>query len=104
MLAAAGYMAAQELRFTPLPGDEVVARLRRIERGENAARHDTLRTLLEEAGCAGESLEDQKARGSKLPNLVCSLPGGGEGKLILVTAHFDKVRAGAGAIDNWTGA
>jgi Zn-dependent M28 family amino/carboxypeptidase len=63
-----------------------------------------LKSLFEGAGCAGDLLEDQKARGSKLMNLVCSLPGSPEAKFILVTAHYDKVRAGAGAIDNWTGA
>ncbi len=37
-----------------------------------------------------------------MPNLVCTLPGNSATDLILVTAHFDRARAGA--IDNWTGA
>jgi hypothetical protein len=49
-------------------------------------------------------VDEQKAKGSKLPNLVCGLGADAGADLILVTAHFDKVRAGAGAIDNWTGA
>ena len=72
--------------------------------GTAAARHDTLRTPFEEAGCKAPELEDEQAKGSKLPNLVCTLTGESGADIILVTAHFDKVRAGAGAIDNWTGA
>ena len=103
-LGAIPQAPAQQLRFAMVPEGVVLERLRRIERGENGARHDTLLTLFEEAGCKAPELEDEKAKGSKLPNLVCTLAGEPGADIILVTAHFDKVRAGAGAIDNWTGA
>ncbi|MBL8238795.1 MAG: M28 family peptidase [Bryobacterales bacterium] len=97
-------LGGQQWTFPTIPAEKVTERLRRIERGENAARFGTLGTLFTEAGCTGPALEPQMAKGSKVPNLVCTLPGEPEGKWILVTAHFDKVRAGAGAIDNWSGA
>ena len=43
-------------------------------------------------------------KGSKLPNLICRLPGEPGAGIIVVGAHFDKVKAGQGVIDNWTGA
>jgi len=103
-LGAFPHLPAQPLRFAMVPEGVVLERLRRIERGGNGPRHDMLRTIFEEAGCKAPELEDEKANGSKLPNLVCTLAGQSGEDIILVTAHFDKVRAGAGAIDNWTGA
>jgi len=90
--------------FPTLPAATVQGRLQKIERGENAARHAMMNTLFGEAGCNAPAREDQKVKGSKLPNIVCTLPGSSETDLILVTAHFDRARAGVGAIDNWTGA
>lgn len=94
-------LLAQQLQFATIAEATVVGRLQRIARGENETRMGVLRTMFAEAGC---EVEEEKAKGSKLPNLVCALGGDAESDLILVTAHFDKVRAGAGAIDNWTGA
>lgn len=94
-------LLAQQLQFSTIAESTVVGRLQRIARGENETRMGVLRTMFEEAGC---EVEGQKAKGSKLPNLVCAVGGDADSDLILVTAHFDKVRAGAGAIDNWTGA
>lgn len=94
-------LLAQQLQVATIPYETVVGRLQRIERGDNEARLAGLRTLFSEAGC---EVEEQKAKGSKLPNVVCGLGADADADFILVTAHFDKVRAGAGAIDNWTGA
>ena len=55
---------------------------------------ETLRTLFEEAGCKAPELEHEKAKGSKLPNLVCTLTGESGADILLVTAHFDKVCVG----------
>ena len=94
-------LLAQQLQFSTIAESTVVGRLQSIARGDNEARLGALRTLFVEAGC---EIDEQKAKGSKLPNLVCGLGENTDAGLILVTAHFDKVRAGAGAIDNWTGA
>jgi len=90
--------------FRTIPAETVVERLDRIERGDNAARQRELGGLLAGAGCVDERMAEQAVKGSKLPNVVCTLPGEEAERVILVTAHFDKVRAGAGAIDNWSGA
>jgi Zn-dependent M28 family amino/carboxypeptidase len=42
-------------------------------------------------------------KGSKLPNVVCLLPGSSD-KVIIVGAHFDHVPEGDGVVDNWSGA
>ena len=94
-LGAIPQAPAQQLRFAMVPEGVVLEGPRRFERGGNGARHDTLRTLFEEAGCKAPELGDEKAKGSKPPNLVCTLAGESAAGIILVTAHFDKVRAGA---------
>ncbi|MGH9509494.1 MAG: M28 family metallopeptidase [Terriglobales bacterium] len=77
-------------------------RLRAVAR-ENAQRLASLRKIFEEAGCSRDRLQEQKVKGSKLPNLICTLPGQTD-SVILVGAHFDHVRQGDGAVDNWSGA
>lgn len=67
----------------------------------NSERAATLRKLFSEAGC-GEHLVDQPVRGAKLPNVVCRLAGE-RSETIVVGAHYDKIGAGQGAIDNWAG-
>ena len=66
----------------------------------NKQRAAAVRELFTKAGCAAE---DQPVKGSKLPNILCTLPGESE-QTIIVGAHYDQVMAGQGAIDNWTGA
>jgi Zn-dependent M28 family amino/carboxypeptidase len=70
---------------------------------DNTKRENTLKKLFEEAGCTGPSLEEQPVKHVKIPNLVCTLPGQTDSR-ILVTAHTDHVHAGVGAVDNWSGA
>ena len=65
-------LTGQQRTFKTIPAEKVVERLRRIERWENAARFGSLRPLFTEAGCAAPELEVPRARGSKLPNLVCA--------------------------------
>lgn len=98
MLGVAAW--GQRLQFATVREDILLERLNGIARGDNQQRHDAVAAMFRKAAC-GE-LSDEKAKGSKLPNIVCPLPGKLE-DLILVTAHYDKVRAGAGAIDNWSG-
>ena len=42
-------------------------------------------------------------KGSKLPNVICLLPGSSD-KFIIIGAHFDHVSEGDGIVDNWSGA
>ncbi len=67
---------------------------------QNQERLDRLRTLFTEVGC---QTTEQKVNGSKLPNLICEIPGPDDA-IILVGAHYDKVKNSDGVIDNWTGA
>jgi len=56
------------------------------------------------AGCSGERLRQQPVKRSKIPNLICTLPGQSD-QLIVVGAHLDFAGEGSkGVIDNWSGA
>jgi putative aminopeptidase FrvX len=99
-ILAAGISPAAD---TPVvPRERIETRLRQADR-ENAVRRARLDAMFEEAGCGGEHRSSQRVAGAELPNLICSLPGEGKGRII-VGAHFDCVPAGRGVIDNWSGA
>ncbi|HKM82553.1 MAG TPA: M28 family peptidase [Candidatus Acidoferrum sp.] len=59
--------------------------------------------MFTEAGCNEQHLSEQPVKGSKLPNVICILPGSSD-KVIIVGAHFDHVSEGDGVVDNWSGA
>ena len=67
----------------------------------NRERRERLTALFEEAGCADLSL--QEVRRSKLPNVVCILPGETD-RNVLVGGHYDHTGDGHGIVDNWSGA
>lgn len=69
---------------------------------KNDERGRRLRRLFRESGCGGDRLLDQAVKGSKIPNVICMLPGASE-EVIVVGAHFDH-RGGDGVADNWSGA
>lgn len=71
--------------------------------GNHRQREGTLKELFADAGCNDQHLSEQLVKGSKLPNLICLLPGN-SGRVIIVGAHFDRVSEGDGAVDNWSGA
>lgn len=56
-----------------------------------------------EVGCLGEDLTRQTVKGTKLPNVICRLPGDSDATII-VGAHFDHTSLGEGVADNWSGA
>jgi putative aminopeptidase FrvX len=93
---------AENLRYNPVSRDVVEARLMKYA-GNNAQREATLRKMFAEAGCDDHHLSEQVVKGSKLPNLICSLPGTSD-NAIIVGAHFDRVTEGDGVVDNWSGA
>lgn len=100
LLAAAA--KAEEVKYNRLPADILQARLAGISI-DNAVRADLLQKLFAEAGCPPEQLALSKVSGSKLPNIICSLPGTSP-DTIVVGAHYDKAGGqGQGAVDNWTG-
>jgi aminopeptidase-like protein len=70
--------------------------------GDDAQRETTLKGLFAEEGCT-DHLSEQAVKGSKLPNLICILPGTSD-RTIIVGAHYDHVPAGDGVVDNWSGA
>lgn len=70
---------------------------------DNLGRQKKLRQLFEAVGCKGEALTDVEVEGSTLPNVICKLPGESN-SVIVVGAHYDKVTAGNGVVDNWSGA
>lgn len=70
---------------------------------KNAERGKRLKEMLGSAGCAPKLLVEQKVKGSKLPNVVCTLKGATD-SVIVVGAHYDFVNAGQGVVDNWSGA
>jgi Iap family predicted aminopeptidase len=71
--------------------------------GDNSAREATLKQLFEKAGCPADGLSEQPVKHSKNPNLICTLPEP-DASTIVVGAHFDRVAAGQGVVDNWSGA
>jgi putative aminopeptidase FrvX len=93
---------AQTLSYVPVPREIVEIRLQKY-RGDNRQREATLKQLFSDAGCDDHHLSEQLVPRSKLPNVICVLPGSGP-KVIIVGAHFDRVSAGDGVVDNWSGA
>jgi putative aminopeptidase FrvX len=94
--------AAQNIRYKPVSREVVEGRLKRYT-GKNRQREATLKEIFAEAGCVGQHLSEQPVKGSKLPNIICLLPGSSD-KAIIVGAHFDRVSEGDGVVDNWSGA
>jgi hypothetical protein len=75
---------------------EELQRHRRRPRG-----HDE--SSLSVGGVLGGKTIEQPIKGSKLPNVICTLPGQTD-SVILVGANFDHAEVGDGVIDNWSGA
>lgn len=93
---------AEDIRYSPASREIVEARLGRYA-GNNMQRELTLKQMFAEAGCSDQHISEQRVRGSKLPNLICTLPGSSD-KVIIVGAHFDRTAEGDGVVDNWSGA
>ncbi|HEY5175826.1 MAG TPA: M28 family peptidase [Terriglobales bacterium] len=95
-------VTSQNVRYNLDSREVVEARLGKYG-GNNQQREMTLRQMFSEAGCDEKHLSEQPVKGSKLPNVVCVLPGSSD-KVIIVGAHFDRVSDGDGVVDNWSGA
>jgi hypothetical protein len=102
MFCTLAVCAGQTVRFNVLSQDRVEQRLRAVP-GSNEERHRLLAEMLRAGACGSDRLAEQPVKHSKLPNLICTVPGQSE-SVIIVGAHFDAVDAGKGAVDNWSGA
>jgi len=90
------------VQYRPVSREVVEARLHRYA-GDNKQREATLKQMFAEAGCDGRYASEQAVKGSKLPNVICFLPGSSD-KVVIVGAHFDRVFKSDGVVDNWSGA
>jgi len=70
---------------------------------KNDEREAEIRKLFAESGCKDSQLSEQTVRSKLPPNVICVLPGQTD-EVIVVGAHTDKVVAGDGVVDNWSGA
>ncbi len=93
---------AQEIKFNQVVQPIVEERLRAYTT-RNKERLPALRRIFEDAGCTGDALTEQRVKGVKAPNLICTFKGETD-SIILIGAHFDLVEKGSGVADNWTGA
>lgn len=89
-------LAAVLLCATLVPRNAVEERLSRATRG-NAERKAELVRLFRDAGCEPQ---EQIVASSKLPNVLCTIPGTTK-HTILITAHYDMTGPGLGVGDNW---
>ena len=95
-------VSAENDRFNPVSREVIETRLKQYG-GSNTQREATLRRLFNESGCDNQHLSEQIVKGSKLPNVMCTLPGTSD-NVIIIGAHFDHVSYGDGVVDNWSGA
>jgi hypothetical protein len=102
LLPNAWNRAAADFRYDPVSREIIETRLEKYK-GNDQQREATLKQLFAEAGCDDQHLSEQPVKGSKLPNVVCLLPGSSD-KVIIVGAHFDHISEGDGVVDNWSGA
>jgi hypothetical protein len=93
---------AQSLRYNLVSRQVVEKRLGEYQ-GDNKQREAALKHMFADAGCDGQHLSEEAVKESKLPNVVCLLPGTSD-KVLIVGAHFDRVAQGDGVVDNWSGA
>ena len=69
---------------------------------DSDARMEAAKKLFIQAGAKDEDISFEKFGKDKYTNIIIGKKGKSDEKII-VGAHYDKVEAGCGAIDNWTG-
>ncbi len=102
LLCLLGIAIAGDVQYKTVSRDLVEIRLGKYA-GNNKQREATLKQMFSEAGCDEQHLSEQQVKGSRLPNVICVLPGSSD-KIIIVGAHFDHVPDVDGVVDNWSGA
>jgi hypothetical protein len=93
---------AQDVRFKPVPREIVESRLGKYA-GKDSQREMTLKQMFAEAGCDDQQLAERIVKGSKVPSVICVLPGTSD-RTIIVGAHFDCESQGMAFMDNSSGA
>jgi Zn-dependent M28 family amino/carboxypeptidase len=101
-LVFCGAIVAQKVQFAPAERASILQRMRTIPESDRE-RAAQLKQLFSEAGCAGDSLIEQKIEGAEIPNIICRL-GTGEGETVIVGAHYDRISSPQRPLDNWSGA
>lgn len=94
--------SAQNIVYKAVPKETIESRLNQYG-GKDSQREATLKQMFAEAGCDDKHLSEQAVKGSKLPNVICTLPGSSD-RQIIVGAHYDHASEGNGVVDNWSGA
>jgi Peptidase family M28 len=102
LLPGGGFVPAVEVAYRTVSREVVEQRLGKYV-GSNQQREVALKQIFGEAGCDDQHLSEQPVKESKLPNVICVLPGSSD-KVIIVGAHFDRAPEGDGVVDNWSGA
>jgi putative aminopeptidase FrvX len=98
LFSSARLALSQRVFVQPVSREIITERLR-LAATKNSERMRVLLKQFAEAGC--KEVAEQPVKWSKLGNVVCTLPGSGDGT-ILVGAHFDTANS-LGVVDNWSG-
>jgi len=98
-LPAVPLSRAQTVYVQPVTQEVIAGRLR-LASPKEPERKEVLMKLFAEAGC--RQLIEQPVKWSRHGNVLCTLPGAGDG-IIVVGAHFDASNS-LGVVDNWSGA
>src|SRR4051812_24470046 len=93
--------AQQQFTFNEPQRAKVEERLH-LAAEKNPDRKDAIEKLFKEVGCDSNLSEQPVKGGTKLPNIICVLPGESD-QQIIVGGHYDKVPEGRGVVDNWSG-
>jgi hypothetical protein len=91
-----------QITFRLLTEQVIDTRLHEFD-GSDFDRETRLRQFFAESGCSPEQVSEQPVKKKEPPNLICVLPGTSDEEIV-VGAHFDHVKTGAGVVDNWSGA
>jgi len=94
--------SAAQTNFRLLDQSKIELRLKGFSR-KNDDRETIIKKLYRESGCKQKQISEQVVEAALPPNVICVLPGQTD-RIILVSAHTDKVDPGDGVVDNWSGA
>jgi Zn-dependent M28 family amino/carboxypeptidase len=93
-------VAAGQVGYLTVKREVIEERVKAVA-PDNTRREAILKSSFEAVGC--RELKEQPVKHEKQPNVICVLRGDSP-STIVVGAHLDKVRAGMGAVDDWSGA
>jgi len=102
LLQLSASLMAQNIRFHAVDQLTLARRLQ-VSPRTNELRQAGIEHLFAESGCSANEVQKLPVKHSRFSNVTCALPGDTD-RTILVTAHYDKVSAGEGTVDNWSGA